>query len=80
MNCKYKISWCPTCNQGWVTIVKEIETQKLFLYCWECETEWNKPQDVKDINIGTHDQYGRIEEPSYEDIQKKNWEGFIIQE
>ena len=42
-----KVKWCPICNQGWVEIVKEIETNKLFCYCWECESEWDDPARIE---------------------------------
>ncbi len=30
---KYKVSWCPVCNQGWVETAKEEKTGILFLCC-----------------------------------------------
>lgn len=44
---KNKVAWCPICSQGWVQVVRDVETKELFVMCDECESEWNHPEDVK---------------------------------
>ena len=73
----YNVKWCPICNQGWVQIVKEIETEVLFLLCEECESEWNNPQEIEKENC-TRDTYGFITTPTYSEIMEKGWQKFII--
>jgi hypothetical protein len=77
MNFEYKIKSCPICKQGWVEIVKDQDSKKLFLCCSECETEWLNPEEITSKN-GTHDTFGRIETPLPTEIIKKKWESFLI--
>lgn len=48
MNLENKVKWCPVCEQGWVKIVKEINTDKLYLCCSECEAEWSDPDKIEE--------------------------------
>ncbi|UPM54803.1 hypothetical protein [Gottfriedia acidiceleris] len=50
---KNKVAWCPICDQGWVEIVKDVVTNDLFVYCNECESEWNQPSEVNSLNDRT---------------------------
>jgi hypothetical protein len=79
MEYEYKIKWCPVCDQGWITIVKEKGSENLFLCCDECETEWTNPLDI-DVSNGTNDFFGSIEKPSIEDVQKIGWDKYILKE
>ncbi|WP_026478303.1 hypothetical protein [Alkaliphilus transvaalensis] len=77
---KYKIEWCPICNQGWVEIVKDKATNELFVCCSECESEWESPDHVKSKKLATHDIYGQTDEPDYDEIVKRGWENYILKE
>lgn len=48
---KYKkinlLSWCKHCNQGWVCIVKDINSGKLYCECGEDFTLWTSPEDYE---------------------------------
>jgi formate dehydrogenase maturation protein FdhE len=70
---EFRVAWCPVCNQGWIEVVKDINTKQLFLCCKECETEWDNPDKLKNPRMGTHDKYGKIETPSYEEVLSKGW-------
>ncbi len=74
----YKVTVCPFCKQGLVEIVKEIYTNELFLCCNECEIEWSEPREVLNETMGTRNKYGRITEPTYDEVSKKGWEKYII--
>ena len=76
----YKITPCPLCLQGLVTIVKEIKTNHIFLYCDECLMEWNSPQDVLQGRFGFRFKYGRVTEPTLEEIKAKGWDIYLISE
>ncbi|MBB6401909.1 hypothetical protein HNP92_001214 [Methanococcus maripaludis] len=76
---QYKVAWCPFCDQGWVVIAKELNTGELYLFCEECELEWDDPKNITKNN-GTRDKYGRITLPSIEDIREKGWEDYIIKD
>ena len=35
-----KVKWYPVYHQGWGEIVKDSIKNQMYLYCCECETEW----------------------------------------
>ena len=72
----FKIGWCRICNQGWLEIVKDKETQKLFICCTECESEWDSPEITNDVKLSTHNKYGMIEMPTYDEIKVYGWEKY----
>lgn len=72
-----KTAWCPVCNQGWIEILKETTTGKLFVCCSECETEWDNPKDVKRLE-GTDSKYGPSNDPTQEEIKQMGWDIYII--
>lgn len=74
----YKVAVCPFCKQGSVEIVKEVDTNELFLCCNECEIEWSDPREVLNESRGTRNKYGRITEPTFEEVNKKGWGKYII--
>ncbi|MCT8978799.1 hypothetical protein N4T77_19650 [Clostridium sp. CX1] len=74
---KYRIRWCPICTQGWIEIVKAIDTNELYVCCLECETEWESPKDALDLKVGTHDLYGMVTVPTFEEVCSKGWEKYI---
>ena len=75
---EYKIAWCKICNQGWLEIVKEKATNRLFICCSECESEWDSPSDVNSTERSTQRKYGMIEIPDYDDILSIGWEKHIL--
>lgn len=77
---EYKVMWCHVCNQGWIEIVKVRDTNKLFMCCLECETEWDSPKDVLEHKSGTHNKYGQVSVPTYEEISNQGWQNFITKE
>lgn len=44
---EFKVGWCPICNQGWQVIVKDTDTEKLFIMCEECLSLWDHPLNIK---------------------------------
>lgn len=76
---QYKVAWCPICDQGWVSIAKEKSSKKLFLFCDECDSEWDDASNIlKDAS--TRDKYGLIEIPLWEEITEKGWDKYIIKD
>lgn len=73
----YKVSWCPVCDQGWVEIVKDKNSGQLFVCCNECETEWEKPEDIHDTKLGTIGKHGMIVKPLLEEIESIKWDKYI---
>ncbi len=75
---KYKVASCPICNQGWVEIVKDKTAGKLFVCCRECESEWDSPESITNRDLATHDTFGQITEPEYDEIMQRGWGKYII--
>jgi len=74
----YKIKWCPLCDQGWVKIVKEINTNKLYLCCNECESEWNDVTNISEKTCLPFNSYGKYKDPNFEEIQINKWDKYIL--
>jgi len=75
---KNKVAWCPICSQGWVQIVRDVETKELFVMCDECESEWNHPEDVKVLDARSDINDNRVTTPTDEEIRMASWEKYII--
>ncbi len=76
---EYKVKWCPICNQGWVEIVKDIETASLFCCCSECETEWNEPSNIDKKTCNSTNKFGLIENPDFSEVKGYGWDKYILQ-
>lgn len=70
---------CCVCSQGWIIIVKEISSQKYFVYCDECEIEWDNPEDFLTNQEGTRFKYGFIIEASEQEVVDIGWYKYIDQ-
>ena len=71
---------CPFCHQGLIEIGKDIESAELYVYCTECEMEWSSPLCVLENNGGFYFKYGRVTEPTLEEIKAKGWDIYLIDE
>jgi len=77
---KYKVKFCPVCNQGWVEIVKDYSTGEPLLYCDECYAVWNNPEQIEYNNcIGNAIEILTVE-PREIDIKRWGWEKYISKE
>lgn len=76
MSGDFIVGWCPVCDQGWVELVKEGVTGKLFFCCMECETEWNVSVQIKADN-GTHDRFRQAIKPTIEEIKRADLKGIL---
>jgi len=75
---KYKIGVCEVCKQGCLEIVKEHGTDTLFIYCNECEAEWKTPEEAIQNKNGSRFKYGKVIEPTYDEINAINWGKYIL--
>ena len=73
-----KVKWCPICNQGWIGIVKDVNSGELFCCCSECENEWNDPGDITKELCNRNYTYGQICGPDESEIDSKGWSKYII--
>jgi hypothetical protein len=75
---KYKVKWCPVCDQGWVQIFKEKNTQKLVLLCDECFSEWSTPDTILSSNTISTSNYDLIVDPLDKEIIELSWSKYIF--
>lgn len=73
----FKVAWCKICDQGWVTIVKDIVTNQYSVMCEECETEWDHPLHAQ-LEINSKASEHQVMTPSAEEIQQIEWAEYII--
>ena len=74
----FKVAWCPLCSQGWVEIVKDVETKQFYVMCEECEDEWDHPTNVNPSKVRTEVNRNRVTTPTSEEIQGIGWDKYII--
>lgn len=70
----YNIGNCRICKQGLLEIVKDENTEKIYICCDECEAEWENPIDALKCQNGTRGKFGKISYPCLEEIQKQKWQ------
>jgi len=73
----YKVGWCPFCEQGWIIIVKDINTSELNLCCTECETHWENPYELYEEHCLKTNKYGKYEIPAEDEIINSGWSEFL---
>jgi hypothetical protein len=49
------IGTCPICGQGRLIISRDNASQKLFVLCEECESEWDSPEASRSLDNATRD-------------------------
>jgi uncharacterized protein (DUF983 family) len=65
---------CPFCGQGRLFVYKNIDSNKLYLHCEECETGYNDPERLdKDHSFLTLLEDFNAIEASQEDILQSDW-------
>lgn len=74
------VRWCPICNQGWIRIVVDDNSNQLFCCCSECENEWDEPSDINKDNCNYPYKYGRYHEAYDYEIEDKGWTKYITME
>lgn len=79
MNSNFHVGWCPFCNQGWIDIVKEADSNKLFLLCMECDTLWEKPEDIEIARPLVDYHFSGVSiELELKEIEVRGWTDFLI--
>lgn len=78
---EFKVGWCPICNQGWQVIVKDTDTEKLFIMCEECLSLWDHPLNIK-MGKKALDKNNWIDEviPTYREIERAGWVRYLVEE
>lgn len=74
-------SWykaCPFCEQGWIDVWKNLDTEKLYLHCGECERGYYNPEqlDVDHSFLTLLEDY-KAQVATEEDIMKFGWGNFL---
>lgn len=74
---KYKIAWCNICNQGWINILKDRETEEIFVSCDECESEWDTPESYLNNDVGRFYTHGLANNPECDEVLELGWNKYI---
>ena len=74
----YYIGNCRICNQGMLEIVKEEDSNVLFVECDECEAEWKNPEDALNKKNGGRNQYSKSIGTCYDEIKLIKWDKYLI--
>ena len=74
---EYKVDWCPLCDQGWVIIVKDIQTSNLYVCCKECESEWKSPHEITQEQCLPFNTYAKYDFPTEDEVISYGWAEFI---
>jgi hypothetical protein len=77
-----KLFWyktCPFCNQGRLFIFKNLNLNKLYLHCEECERGYYDPDEfnVESSFLTLTEDFDAIEATS-QDIKAHNWDKFHL--
>jgi hypothetical protein len=74
----FKVKWCPVCDQGWVGIVKQLNSIHLLLQCSECASQWDGFEALQ-VGIFMEEEVP-VTKPHTEEIKKCGWENYILSE
>lgn len=72
------VGFCPVCGQGRQFVARDTLTRGLFVYCEECESEWESPVNACRVDLAKH---GKHESSSLVDIDALNgheWLALVI--
>lgn len=72
---------CVACRgQGRLVIMRNRDTEKLFLHCDECMRAWDNPRDVHDVQKCASDFRENYESVDLDEIQTEGWGGYAKKE
>ena len=71
------IGSCRLCSQGRLLIAKDTATRTLYIFCEECESEWESPEESRDSDLGTQDRFGVSTFLDRVDLRGHPWERFL---
>ena len=79
---KRKLFWykqCPFCNQGRLFVFKNLDTNKLYLHCEECERGYNNPNQIAAENsfLTLHEDFKAIA-ASDNDLKEHDWDSLEL--
>jgi len=72
---------CPNCNgQGRLIVQKNLDANKLYLHCDECEWGWRHPEDVDDPSkkFLTLCEVFESANPTYQEILDFGWGPYAL--
>jgi hypothetical protein len=72
------VGHCPICSQGNQWVACEKATNNLFVYCHECEAEWDSPADARESSLSSRDKYGPCRPVRVEDLREHPWFTFVL--
>lgn len=75
----YSIGECGLCGQGALLICVDRSIASLFIFCNECESQWESPESYNngDDRIPSHQEYTSIKDAFIDEISEEGWAKFI---
>lgn len=73
-----EVGYCPICGQGRQFVAREDAAGRLFVYCEECESEWDSPSDARRIELATHGKYVSCSLVRVEELREHKWFASVI--
>lgn len=77
-NYKNAVGWCPLCKQGWIWIVKDIKTHKLFLQCQECQLEFDSPTKMIESKARREPCTMDWVVPTIDEVKEMQWDKYLL--
>lgn len=72
------VGHCSVCGQGRQFVARENSTGALFVYCEECEAEWNSPADASQTQMATHGMYTTCTLVRVNELLDHDWFQYIV--
>lgn len=72
------VGFCPVCRQGRQVIASECSTGNLFVYCEECESEWDSPLQCQDVFLAHRDRFGTCTFLTSEELREHAWFEYVM--
>lgn len=76
----FHVGWHKFCNQGWLAIWKEENSDNLFVECEECMVQYKHPEDITISDAGAIQKYEGEDYASIEEIEKAGWKRYVQSE
>ncbi|MBL0319002.1 MAG: hypothetical protein IPP74_06910 [Alphaproteobacteria bacterium] len=69
----------PVCRQGRLLIaIENTSPVHFFVLCEDCESEWESPEDISDLDLATRNQHQFLRYAVKRDLLEHPWRKFVL--
>jgi formate dehydrogenase maturation protein FdhE len=72
------VGYCPICGQGRQFVARDASTGTMFVYCEECESEWDSPAHARSVEHASQGKYTLSSPVSVFELRWHDWFANII--